>query len=531
MATVEGGALDDNYSLGAFVTALEEAGGLDRLKKPVSLRSVAAIAEEHDNAVLFEHIVGSDIPLLVNAMASRACWAVALGTQERNVREELSRRTERLDRGTRTVPTGPVKDQVFVGDEVDLTRLPVHLHHGLDGAPYISASMDVSRRSSGYNLGMRRLMLRGARETGIDAVAPTDLRAEYRAVRQRGEEFPIAFVIGCHPLDYLSSQLPVVVGDEYEVMSALRGSPVPLVECETVPLKVPADAEMVLEGFLEGDWTETEGPFGEYTGCYGMPHQNPVFKVTALTCRREPLFQTATIGGVRLAHTDTALLSALTTEFALWEAVRRAVAWPRAVYCPPAATGLHHARISIRVRDPGDARNAVLAALGSRANIKLAIVVDEDIDITSDEMVEWAVATRYQADRDTIVAGGMRTLPLDPSLPPREGTAVTGAKLGLDATCRLDRPAGIFSIPEAPFPEVAPEPERSEPLSQAALEQVCAVMLDTARGGARFADWLIALPDALHADVLRGLEKLRGDGLVELRMDGRYWPVPAGPRE
>lgn len=513
----------DDYSLGHFVDALEEAGALDRLKQPVSLRSVAAIAQEHDNAVLFEHIAGCDIPLLVNAMATRRCWSVALGASERDVREEISRRAGRLGLGTRTVEGGPVKEQVFVGSDVDLTRLPVHLHHRLDGGPYISASMDVSRRASGYNLGMRRLMLRGARETGIDAVAPTDLRAEYRAARERGERFPIAFVIGCHPLDYLSSQLPVPAADEYEVMSALRGAPVPLVACETVPLEVPADAEMVLEGFLEGDWTEIEGPFGEYTGCYGLPHRNPVFKVTAMTCRREPMFQTATIGGSRLAHTDTALLSALTTEFALWEAVRRAVARPREVYCPPAATGLHHARISIQVRDPGDARNALLAALGSRANIKLAVVVDEDIDITSDELVEWAVATRYQADRDTVIASGMRTLPLDPSLPPREGTGVTGAKLGLDATCRPDRPREIFSIPEVPFPEVAAEHAEAAPLPDNVFEDICAVMLETAREGAHFADWLAALPDALQADVLHALDRLRAGGLLELRLDGRYW--------
>lgn len=515
----------DDYSLGYFIAALEESGGLDRLKQPVSLRSVAAIAEEHDNAVLFERVAGCDIPLLVNAMATRRCWSVALGVPERQVREEISRRAGRLGLGTRTVATGPVKEQVFLGSDVDLTLLPVHLHHRRDGGPYISASMDVSRRSSGYNLGMRRLMLRGARETGIDAVAPTDLRAEYRAARERGEQFPIAFVIGCHPLDYLSSQLPVPAGNEYEVMSALRGSPVPLVRCETVPLEVPADAEMVLEGFLEGDWSEIEGPFGEYTGCYGLPHRNPVFKVTAMTCRREAVFETATIGGIRLAHTDTALLSALTTEFALWEAVSRAVARPREVYCPPAATGLHHARISIQVRDPGDARNALLAALGSRANIKLAVVVDEDIDVTSDELVEWAVATRYQADRDTVVTEGMRTLPLDPSLPPHEGPSVTGAKLGLDATCRLDRPREIFSIPEVPFPEVCAEQAEAGPLPDSALERLRAVMLETARGGALFADWLAALPDTPQADLIRALDKLRADSLLELRMDGCYWPT------
>ncbi len=424
--TASTGDTDKGHSLARFVSELEAAGGLERISRPVSLRAVAALSEERERAVLLENVAGATMPLLVNAMATRQCWAVALGVPEDEIRAEISRRSERIGLGVERVPTGPVKERILLGDEVDLTTLPAHVHHELDGGPYITASMDVTRRAGGFNLGMRRLMIRGPRQTGVDVVAPTDLRSQYRAARQRGERFPIAFVVGCHPLDFLASQLPVPVEDEYEVMSALRGTPVPVVACETVPLEVPADAEIVLEGYLDGDWSEVEGPFGEYTGCYGMPHQNPVFHLSAMTSRAEPIFETATIGGLRLAHTDTALLSALTTEFSLWEAVRRSVARPRAVYCPPAATGLHHARIAIEVRDHGDARNALLAALGSRANIKHAVVVDEDIDITDDELVEWAVATRFQADRDAVVIGGMRTLPLDPSLPPRDAVATTG---------------------------------------------------------------------------------------------------------
>jgi 3-polyprenyl-4-hydroxybenzoate decarboxylase len=286
---------------------------------------------------------------------------------------------------------------------------------------------------------------------------------------------------------------------------------------------VPADAEIVLEGYIEGDWEHTEGPYGEYTGCYGAPHRNPVFHVTALRRRRDAIFQTATIGGRALHHTDTAVMCSLSTELAVWEAVTRGVSQPRAVYCPPAGTGLHHTRIQLAVRDPGDGRNAIVAALGSNADTKMAIAVDEDIDIFDDAMVEWAVATRFQADRDIIVLPGLRTLPLDPSLPPHDGAAVTTAKLGMDATRRDDKPARVFDIPRPPFeqPADAPADERRSTDLDVVAERVLASLGD----GKRFVELLRDWPELHEGDLVGALALLRSRRMVAMSADGRYEAV------
>ena len=232
------------------------------------------------------------------------------------------------------------------------------------------------------------------------------------------------------------------------------------------------------------------------------------------------MFQTATIGGRRLEHTDTAVICSLSTELAVWEAISRGVAQPVAVHCPPAGTGLHHTRIAVKVRDPGDGRNAVVAALGSNADTKMAIAVDEDIDVFSDAMVEWAVATRYQADVDTIVLPGLRTLPLDPSLPPHEGSAVTTAKLGMDATRRMDRPAHVFDIPAPPFEEATDPAHAAE--RDADIETLAERVLATAGDGRRFVEWLRDWDDVHEGDLVRALALLRSRDMIALDADGRY---------
>lgn len=508
-----------DWSLSGFVELLARAGELTRVPRPVSLREIGALVDACPTAMLFEQVAGCGLPLLANAMASRARWALALGVDPPDLRAELAARAASpiapID-----VPTGPVREVRLVGADADLTRLPVHLQHALDGGPYISAPIDVTRHpeTGRHNLGVRRLMVRGRRETGVDMVSPSDLRGAYRRARELGRRFEVAFVVGAHPLDYLATQLRVPSENEFELMGALRQEPVPLVACETVDLRVPADAELVLEGYLTGDWESLEGPYGEYTGYYGAAHRNPLFQVTAITHREDALFQTATIGGRNLGHTDTALLVALSTELTAWESIRRAVSQPLQVYCPPSATGMGHIRIAIRQRDPGDARNAALAALASNAEAKLAIVVDEDIDVFSDAMVEWALATRMQADRDLTVLPGMRTLPLDPSLPPHDGPEVVTAKLAIDATRRRDRPASAFRVP-TPFDAESNEPdgarlERIGPLADRVLAELARPR--------NFGELLAARPGLHSGDLVVALETLRERGAVSMDADGYY---------
>jgi UbiD family decarboxylase len=398
---------------------------------------------------------------------------------------------------------------VLTGDECDLTALPVHLQHGLDGAPYISASIDFARDpATGWtNVGLRRLMLRGRRTAGIDLVAPSDLRAIYIARAQRGERTPIAFAIGSHPLDQLAATLRFPT-DELELMASLRGEPMGVVKCVTNDLLVPADAQYIIEGYLdERGHVEPEGPYGEFLGYYGGVKTNPVFHVTAITHRRDPIFQTLTIGGRSMHHTDTAQLCALRTEVLVWRALEVAVREVRAVYVTPATGGSFNVRIALQQRVPGEARNAMLAVFSCQGNVKNVFVVDPDIDIFSDTQMEWALATRFQADRDMVIASGARAMPLDPSL---DGATVT-AKAGFDLTLPF-LPAGRARSFEHRVPSPPTFEGKRFPSLEAALEE----------GPKRFEELMVAVGTEDGREVVRWLEDTGAKRTITRDAEGRY---------
>lgn len=278
------------------------------------------------------------LPLCGNVAGSRARLAAAFGTTADKVLSEVLARLRKPGELVE-VPRAhaPVQEVVLTGDECDLTALPVHLQHEFDGAPYISASVDfVHDPSAGHtNVGMRRLMLRGRRSAGVDLVAPSDLRAIYMARAERGERTPVAFAIGSHPIDQLAATLRFP-GDELALIAALRAEPLGVVKCVTNDLMVPADSQFIIEGYFdERGHVEPEGPFGEFLGYYGAVKRNPLFHLTAITHRRDAIFQTSSIGGPSMHCTDTAQLCSLRTEVLVWKALESAVREVRAVYAPP----------------------------------------------------------------------------------------------------------------------------------------------------------------------------------------------------
>ena len=344
----------------------------------------------------------------------------------------------------------PVQEVVLTGADADVTKLPVHVQHGLDGGPYISAAMDFSRDDATglTNVGLRRLMLHGRHKTGIDLVAVSDLRTIYRAALERGERVPLSIVVGGHPIDYFAATMRLPI-DELGLMASLRNAPLPVVKSVTNDLMVPADAEYVIEGYLgEEGYVRSEGPYGEFLGYYGGVKINPIFHVTAITHRRDALFQTLSISGKTMSRTDTAQLTTLRTEVLVWRALEIAVREPVAVYASPATGGVYNVRVAIRQRNAGEARNALAAVFSCMANVKNVFVVDPDIDVFSDEQMEWALATRFRPDRDVHVERGFRVSPLDPAL---EAGSNTGSKAGFDLTVPFGTQSSIeLTIPDPP---------------------------------------------------------------------------------
>jgi UbiD family decarboxylase len=495
----------ESCRLRSFVEAL---GGdeLEIVEAPVELADVAARLEGNPKAVLFRKVGPEQAELVGNVTGSRSRMARALGVSPDRMLQEL---LSRLRRPARTVELSredaPVQQVVLTGDDADLTTLPIHVQHGLDGGPYVSASIDYVRdaRTGLTNVGVRRLMLRGRTEAGIDLVSPSDFRAIYEASVARGERLPVSFVVGCHPLDHIAATMRLPV-DELGLVASLRNDPLPIVKCVTNDLMVPADAEYVLEGYLdEQGYREPEGPYGEFLGYYGGVKRNPVFHLTAITHRRDPLFQTMTISGPTMGYTDSSPLIALRTEAMIWRALEGAVRDPVAVHATGASGGMFNVRIAIRQRVPGEARNAIAAAFASLANVKNVFVVDPDVDIFSDQQMDWALATRFQGARDLVVEGGFRALPLDPSL----GADRLGSKVGFDLTWPFGT-GGAFDR-QVPAPPTHDGPR---------FDSVEAAL---AAGPRSFVELMDAVGSRDGREIVRLLEGLRGRGLTRDE-EGRY---------
>ena len=450
-ALAKSGAAADTTAFGlrAFVERLVAAGECEVHEAPIDLIDVAARLDGNPKAVWFRNAGGAE--LVGNVMASRTRLALALESTEQQIGEAMrTRLTTRYAPLEVASEDAPVHEVVQLGPQADLTSLPVHLQHTLDGAPYISASLDFARdKTTGWtNVGCRRIMLRTPTTAGIDLNAPSDLRAMYAAATGRGEMLEVAYTVGSHPLDFLAAMAATEPCDELSVLGAMRGSAVPVVKCKTIDVYVPADAEFVLEGYLdERGLVEPEGPYGEYIGYYGAMKRNPVFHLTAITSRRKPLFQTATIGGQWLGYTDTSQLGSVKTESTIGAILRLAIREPGAVYCTASSGGMYNVRVSMRQRYPGEARNAIAAVFASAADVKHVFVVDEDIDVFDDQQIDWALSTRFQADRDLVVESGFRAVPLDPSL---DGKRV-GAKAGFDLTKPFGKKDTMeYTVPTAP---------------------------------------------------------------------------------
>jgi len=495
----------DRFRLRRFVEGLS-AAECETRNEPADLATIAEVFEGNPKAVLFRAVGPERAELVGNVMGSRRRLAYAFGSEPHALLTEIQRRL-------RTPPTivevasgqAPVQEIVLT-DDADLTALPVHLQHGADGGPYISSSIDyvVDPKTGWTNVGIRRLMLRGRRQAGVDLVSPSDLRAIYEASAAAGKPLPVSFVVGAHPIDHVGAVMRLPV-DELGIVASLRNVPLPVVKGVTNDIRVPADAEMVLEGYFDArGHIEPEGPYGEFLGYYGALKRNPVFHLTAITHRRDALFQTATIGGRSLGATDTAQLSGLRTEVMIWRALEGAVREPVAVYATTSSGGIFNVRVALRQRVPGEARNAIAACHGALANVKNVFVVDPDIDIFSDAQMDWALATRFQPDRDLVLLGGMRTLPLDPSLDPG---ARVGSKAGFDLTWPFGSAGRLETrVPEAP---------------RFAGKRFASVAAALADGAKFFEDLMSAMGSRDGREIVRALDELRESGL-ERDVEGRY---------
>ncbi|EGY00165.1 3-octaprenyl-4-hydroxybenzoate carboxy-lyase [Nitrospirillum viridazoti Y2] len=464
-------------SLREFIDRLEQSGRLVRVKTPVS--TVLEMTEiqtrllaEGGPAVIFENVIKADgtrseMPVLVNLFGTveRVAWGMDREPHElRDVGETLAfLKQPEPPRGLRdawemlplvktvmamrprTVGSAPCQEVVLTGDQIDLGRLPIQSCWPGEPAPLITWPLVVTQGPTAndrdgmaedrFNLGIYRMQVLGRDRTimrWLKHRGGAQHHHRWKAAGKR-EPLPAAVVLGADPGTILAAVTPVPETlSEYQFAGMLRGKKVDLVDCKTVPLKVPAQAEIVLEGYVSLDEYADEGPYGDHTGYYNSVEKFPVFQVTAITMRRDPIYLSTFTG--RPPDEPSVLGESLNEVFI--PLLRQQFPEIIDFWLPPEGCSYRIAVVSMRKAYPGHAKRVMMGVwsfLRQFMYTKWVIVVDDDINARDWKDVMWAVSTRMDPARDITVIEGTPIDYLDFASP----ESGLGGKVGLDATNKL----------------------------------------------------------------------------------------------
>lgn len=448
-----------------FIAQLEQQGELKRIGVPVSPHLEMTeigdrVLRAGGPALLFEHPHGHDMPVLANLFgtpervamgmgASGAQWREALRDIGRTLShlkepeppkglrdawDKLPLVKQVLSMAPKRLSSAPCQDRVIEGAAVDLSRLPVQTCWPGDAGPLITWGLVVTRgpHKARQNLGIYRQQVIGPNKTIMRWLAHRGGALDFRehGLAHPGQPFDVAVVLGCDPATILGAVTPVPdTLSEYQFAGLLRGSRTELVKCLGSTLEVPASAEIVLEGVIHPGEEADEGPFGDHTGYYNEVARFPVFTVERITHRQAPIYHSTYTGkppdepamlGLALNEVFVPLLQRQFTEIADF-------------YLPPEGCSYRMAVVSMRKQYPGHAKRVMFGVwsfLRQFMYTKFIIVVDEDIDIRDWREVIWALTTRVDAKRDTVLVDNTPIDYLDFASP----VAGLGSKMGIDAT-------------------------------------------------------------------------------------------------
>ena len=442
-----------------FITALRERGDRAVIDHPVD--PVLEITEIADRvvkaggpALLFRNVKGSSMPVLINQFGTheRTCLALrtpdydALGARvmglfDLEMPEGMMEKVKALGRlrdlasfAPKRVKKAPCQDVVLRGDDVDLTLLPVLQCWPLDAGRFVTLPLVFTRdpRTGVRNTGMYRLQVYDRNTTGMHWHRHKDAAEHFREADRSGERrLEVAVAIGTDPAVTYAATAPLPgMIDEMMFAGFLRGEPVDMAPCVSVDLEVPAHAEIVLEGYVDLAERRTEGPFGDHTGYYSPADEYPVFHVTALTHRADPVYATTIVGSPPMED----CFIAKATERLFLPLLRLTL--PEVVDMDLPMEGVFHncAILSMKKAYPMHARKVMHAVWGTGQMqfTKFVVVVDHDVDVHDYGQVAWRVFNNVDPKRDMVLAEGPLDV-LDHSSP----TPDWGAKVGIDATRKL----------------------------------------------------------------------------------------------
>lgn len=440
-----------------FIEALEQKGWLKRITTEVDpileiTEITDRVSKAYGPALLFENVKGSDMPVLINAFGTFERMNLALEVnnldeigqeiltflQPPEVPASFFDKLKALPKVAqianfmpKIVKTGPVKEVILKGDEIDITKFPILKCWPGDGGRFITLPLVFTKdpETGKRNVGMYRMQVYDGRTTGMHWHLHKHGAEHYRAHKRRGDrKMEVAVALGADPATIYAATAPLPAGvDEMFFAGFLRKEPVELVKCETVDLEVPAHAEIVLEGYVDLDELRWEGPFGDHTGYYSLADYYPVFHINCVTMRKKPIYPTTIVGKPPMEDcylgkaTERIFLPLLKLQL------------PEIVDMNLPLEGVFHncAIVSIRKSYPGHAKKVMHAlwGMGQMMFTKLIIVVDEHVNPHNVSEVMWKVFNNIDAKRDVVMVEGPLDI-LDHASPlPNYGT-----KMGIDAT-------------------------------------------------------------------------------------------------
>ncbi len=433
-------------TLRSWIDRLEETGRLARTKPDVPLEfTLAAIAKRCDGekATLFPSPGGHDLSIVSGIVSSRPWIAEAMGVDEPDMLNRFRDAVLNPIPWSEVASTSAPVQEIVIEDDINVAEtLPIPVHNEHDSGAYITAGLVIAANpKTGYqNVSINRIQINGPNRLGI-LILPRDLHRFYDAAEEAGEALPVAIAIGVDPLTLLASQAILPIDrDELEVAGALQGAPLSVVKCVSNGVRVPAEAEIVIEGRLLPEVREEEGPFGEFPQYYGPAGKRQVIEIDTITHRKGALYHT-----IVPAAMEHLLLGAIPREASLFAHLQQTFPSVKDVHLSRGGVCRYHLIVKIDKRWDGEPKNIMMGAFAGHIDIKQVTIVDEDVDIRDPVAVEWAVATRFQAASDLMVVSGAQGSRLDPS-------AADGRvdKMGLDATKPLEGDPFTFTVVHVP---------------------------------------------------------------------------------
>lgn len=429
--------------LGAFIKRLEKEGELIRVEEPLSTcweipAATRIIAKEKGAAIIFEKVKGYKTPVVCNLLGKRSRLALAFGVSEANLSRTFQERRQKLFKPT-VVTRAPVQE-VVIDKNIDMLKtIPVLVHHKRDVSPYMSCSATIAKdpETGLRSMGLHRVQIKGKDRLGIFLATPPLSHYLTKAERM-GKPLQVAIACGLDPITYFTSPQFWPLGqDKFELAGAFAGRPVELVKAKTVDLEVPAYAQFILEGEMILNQRDTEGPFGESTGYY-FTYKNPVARITAITHRRHPIYQSLIPWG----DEENVLMDFARAE-GLAPSLKQTL--PQVEILDFSYKGMGQvAWVQIDKKKDDDAIKVINHLLPSSPFLKVVMVVDKDVNIHDNNEVFWALATRVHFDKNVVIKTGMPGSMIDPATAGGERTPDTSllvtktTKMGIDATKPLN---------------------------------------------------------------------------------------------